>query len=50
MQIFVVSVVRQDSTHKERPIEYLIDVAGTLTAAMSIQQKTPGSKIIIQNY
>jgi hypothetical protein len=49
-QIFTVSVTRANKVHQDKPTSYVVGVAGTLTRAMEIQSKSPGSKINITNY
>lgn len=47
MQLFVVTIERHN-TKTAKPLEYIIQVTKTLTRAMEIQTKNPGSTISSQ--
>lgn len=50
MQFFMVTRSYKEYEHTNRVIESIIGVEGTLTKAMELQSKNPGSQISVKNY
>ena len=49
-QYFEVLRSKQEYVHKDRVIDYIVGIERTLTKAMELQSKNPGSKITVRNY